>query len=96
MKLLIDTNRYSDFARGDAVVVEQVRTAEQICIPFVVLAELRAGFLAGTRPREYRGRQRSKGPVILFPLMLEIRHQGGVRFHDRLWIDQQRVTANRP
>jgi tRNA(fMet)-specific endonuclease VapC len=52
MKLLIDTNRYSDFARGDAVVVEQVRTAEQICIPFVVLAELRAGFLAGTRPRE--------------------------------------------
>src|ERR1022692_4589223 len=34
--------------------------------------------------------------VILLPLTFEIRHQGGVRLHNRLRIDQQCVTANRP
>jgi tRNA(fMet)-specific endonuclease VapC len=32
--------------------VERVETAEQVFLPFVVLAELRAGFAVGTRGRE--------------------------------------------
>lgn len=49
MKLAIDTNRYVDFARGDAEVVERMRHAQRVYVPFVVLAELRAGFLCGSR-----------------------------------------------
>ena len=48
MRILIDTNRYRDFCAGVTDVVERIRTAEQICISFVTIAELRAGFLAGT------------------------------------------------
>jgi tRNA(fMet)-specific endonuclease VapC len=48
VRIAIDTNRYRDFcdAREDAV--RRFRTATQICMPFTVLAELRAGFECGT------------------------------------------------
>ncbi len=49
MRIAIDTNRYRDFTDGLPEAVERFRTAEQICVPFVVLVELRAGFLAGAR-----------------------------------------------
>ena len=50
MRIAVDTNRYRDFSEGLTEAVEQFRSAEQICLPFVVLAELRAGFLAGSAP----------------------------------------------
>ena len=49
MRIAIDTNRYVDFARGETEAVERLRHAQRIYVPFVVLAELRAGFLCGTR-----------------------------------------------
>jgi tRNA(fMet)-specific endonuclease VapC len=49
MRVAIDTNRYVDFARGEAEAVERLRHAQRLYVPFVVLAELRAGFLCGTR-----------------------------------------------
>ena len=38
MKILIDTNRYSDFAKGNEDVVELFTTADRIYLPFVVVA----------------------------------------------------------
>jgi tRNA(fMet)-specific endonuclease VapC len=49
MRLALDTNRYIDFCRGDDSVVTAVRLAREIVLPFVTLAELRAGFACGTR-----------------------------------------------
>lgn len=49
MRILLDTNRYTDFARGDAAVVDRVRRAARVLLPFVVVGELRAGFLCGSR-----------------------------------------------
>jgi tRNA(fMet)-specific endonuclease VapC len=48
VRILLDTNRYRDFCEGVPDAVERFRTAERVCVPFVVLAELRAGFLAGS------------------------------------------------
>jgi tRNA(fMet)-specific endonuclease VapC len=47
MRLALDTNRYTDFSRGDPHSVEILETAEAIFMPFVVLGELRAGFAVG-------------------------------------------------
>ena len=54
MRILLDTNRYRDFCVGAPEAVERLRAAELVCMAFVTLAELRAGFLAGTagRPNE--------------------------------------------
>lgn len=52
MKIAIDTNRYSDADRGEARTVEILRAADRILVPFVVAAELRYGFLYGTRAGE--------------------------------------------
>jgi len=52
MRLALDTNRYVDFCRGQPEVVEPLRQAERIFLPFVVLAELRAGFFCGQRVRQ--------------------------------------------
>ena len=51
MKVLLDTNRYRDFCEGDAAAVAIIQRARVIYLPFVVLAELRSGFLCGTLAR---------------------------------------------
>jgi predicted nucleic acid-binding protein len=52
MRIAIDTNRYSDLARGVADVVALVSTATEVAIPFAVLAELSVGFRRGNRQAE--------------------------------------------
>jgi tRNA(fMet)-specific endonuclease VapC len=49
MKLALDSNRYTDFCRGDPFTIEILTRAERICVPLLVLGELRAGFAHGTR-----------------------------------------------
>jgi tRNA(fMet)-specific endonuclease VapC len=52
MRLALDTNRYVDFCRGDEMSVQRVQEAERIYLPFVTIAELRAGFACGTKARQ--------------------------------------------
>ena len=52
MRILLDTNRYRDFCEGDKKAVDAIQRARVICLPFVVLVELRAGFLCGTLARQ--------------------------------------------
>ena len=47
MKLLLDTNRYLDFCEAETNTVELCRRADRIGLPYIVLAELRAGFRCG-------------------------------------------------
>ena len=43
MRILIDSNRFIDFCAGDEEVVETFEQAAVLVIPFIVLAEIRAG-----------------------------------------------------
>jgi tRNA(fMet)-specific endonuclease VapC len=52
MRLALDTNRYTDFVRGEPSAVQAVQAAAAVILPFVVLAELRAGFRTGRRAKE--------------------------------------------
>ena len=49
LTLALDTNRYVDFARNDPTARAVVERADRVYLPFVVLGELRAGFLASAR-----------------------------------------------
>jgi tRNA(fMet)-specific endonuclease VapC len=49
VRVAIDTNRYVDLCKGVAETVAILETADALILPFVVLAELRAGFLLGRR-----------------------------------------------
>lgn len=49
MNVALDTNAYTDLVRGIELRVRQVNDAQQVCLPFVVLAELRAGFAVGSK-----------------------------------------------
>lgn len=49
MKLALDTNAYADFCRGEKRAVDALQRADRIFLPFIVLAELRAGFLCGKK-----------------------------------------------
>jgi tRNA(fMet)-specific endonuclease VapC len=51
MRIAVDTNRYCDFCAGVAEAVDRVASSDEIHVPFVTLAELRAGFLCGTLAR---------------------------------------------
>ena len=52
MRILIDTNRYRDFCDNVPDALQVFQRAERIAVPFVTLAELRAGFMVGSRSRE--------------------------------------------
>lgn len=52
MRVALDTNRYVDLCKGVEETVEIVASAEAVFLPFVVVAELRAGFAMGRRPGE--------------------------------------------
>lgn len=49
MRIAIDTNRYVDFCKGDPKVLEVMRQAEEVQVPFIVVGELRAGFRCGSQ-----------------------------------------------
>ena len=52
MRLCLDTNRYVDLCKGVEATVRLVSVAEVVLLPFVVVAELRAGFAFGRRTAE--------------------------------------------
>jgi len=49
MRIALDTNRYVDLCKGLDTTARLVATAEAVYVPFVVVAELRAGFALGRR-----------------------------------------------
>ena len=49
MRVALDTNRYVDLCNGVGETMTIVAQAEVVMVPFVVLAELRAGFAQGKR-----------------------------------------------
>src|SRR5260370_38171450 len=51
MRLALDTNRLTDLFKGDGELAERLGISEEVWIPFVVLGEIKAGFLGGTQQR---------------------------------------------
>jgi len=71
VKILIDTNTYSAFKRNRSEVVQVYQRAEEIHISITVLAELIAGFKAGSKETQNREELRaflSSGRAILDPM----------------------------
>jgi len=55
MRVLIDTNAYAAFKRGDPETLDVLRMADEVHLSVIVLGELLAGFAAGTQePRNRR------------------------------------------
>jgi tRNA(fMet)-specific endonuclease VapC len=52
VRVAFDTNRYVDLCRGAEESVTLFAEAELVVLPFVVLAELRAGFAYGSKQPE--------------------------------------------
>lgn len=52
MRLAIDTNAFTALVDGDEQVIGLIESANEVLVPFVVLAELRAGFSVGKRAKE--------------------------------------------
>ncbi len=52
--ILVDTNAYAAFMRGDQEIVEVIAHSDQVYLSRTVLGELLAGFAAGTREARNR------------------------------------------
>lgn len=51
MNVALDTNAYSEYARGDARRLTIIRTASFVFLPLFTVAELKVGFLKGAQTR---------------------------------------------
>ena len=100
MKLLLDTNRFSDLTQPITEVESIIAAADEVFLPFAVLAEIHFGFRLGTRRTENEKRLarflNQPGISVLYPntttvsifadLKLQLRRQGTpIPDHD-IWI----------
>jgi len=71
VRIALDTNRLTDLFKGDKELTERLAACDEVWIPLIVLAEIKAGFYGGTqRPHNERLLQRllAKETVsVLFP-----------------------------
>lgn len=51
VRVALDTNRLVDLFRGDSELAARLGNCDEVRIPLVVLAEIKAGFYGGTEPR---------------------------------------------
>lgn len=51
VRVALDTNRITDLFRGDAGLAGQLEHCEEVWIPLIVIAEIKAGFRGGTAQR---------------------------------------------
>jgi len=82
MRLLIDTNRYSDMDEGDPEVVKRFESASELWLPLIVLGELFAGFGLGDRnnlnEKQLHDFMERLSVGLLFPDETTARHYGEV------------------
>ena len=100
MRLALDTNAYVDLCKGVDETVRLVETADSVSLPFVVVAELRAGFAMGRKSSENERTLRRfllvDGVGVLYPdeqtshhyasAFRQLRHQGTPIPTNDLWI----------
>jgi|SRR5947209_11567788 len=49
VRVALDTNRLTDLFQGDTALAERLEACEEVWIPLIVLAEIKAGFYGGTQ-----------------------------------------------
>jgi predicted nucleic acid-binding protein len=49
VRVALDTNRLTDLFQGDSHLADRLAVSDEVWIPFVVLAEIKAGFYGGTQ-----------------------------------------------
>jgi len=57
VRVALDTNRLTDLFQGDAELADQLGRCDEVWIPLIVLAEIKAGF--------YGGSQRDRNELLL-------------------------------
>jgi predicted nucleic acid-binding protein len=61
VRVALDTNRLTDLFQGDAELADRLGNCDEVWIPLVVLAEIKAGF--------YRGSQQQRNEILLRKLL---------------------------
>jgi tRNA(fMet)-specific endonuclease VapC len=86
--VVLDTNVYSGFMRGEPGAVRALRAAREIQIPLIVMGELLAGFAAGGRSGKNRDQlnrfMASPRVTVLLPDERTARHYADVYLSLRL------------
>jgi tRNA(fMet)-specific endonuclease VapC len=49
VRVALDTNRLTDLFQGDAELADRLGECDEVWIPLIVLAEIKAGFLGGSQ-----------------------------------------------
>ena len=52
VRVALDTNRLTDLFQGDTALAQRLGTCEEVWIPLVVLAEIKAGFYGGAQQHQ--------------------------------------------
>lgn len=92
MRILIDSNRFIDYCAGVDEAIKQLESAAAIYVPFIVLAEIRAGALVTKR-----GQQQAKILQLLLQQQgVEAAHSTNATCHHYATLYAQLKNAGTP
>jgi predicted nucleic acid-binding protein len=100
MRVALDTNRLTDLFQGDSALADRLSTCDEVRLPLMVLAEIKAGFYGGAQPHRNESLLRkflAKNTVsVLLPsretadqyarLFVQLKRAGTPVPHNHLWI----------
>jgi tRNA(fMet)-specific endonuclease VapC len=84
MKTAIDTNRLTDFLRGEPTAVELVQRCQLLFVPFIVVGEMRCGFLGGTQ--SLRNETRFSGVLASSRVSILLGNEDTTHHYARLFV----------
>ena len=70
VRVALDTNRLTDLFQGDAELADRLGECDEVWIPLMVLAEMKAGFLGGSQ--QHRRQHGGRGQQSLVALVDEL------------------------
>jgi len=59
VRVALDTNRLTDLFQGDQDLADRLSRCDEVCLPLIVLAEIKAGFYGGSQQPRNEGLLRS-------------------------------------
>ena len=94
MRVALDTNRLTDLFQGDAALADRLGECDEVWLPLVVLAEIKAGFYGGSQ--QHRNESLLQGFLAKSTVGILLPARGTAEHYARLFVQLKRAGTPIP
>jgi tRNA(fMet)-specific endonuclease VapC len=94
VRVALDTNRLTDLFQGDAALADRLGECDEVWLPLVVLAEIKAGFYGGSQ--QHRNESLLQSFLAMSTVGILLPARGTVEHYARLFVQLKRAGTPIP